>query len=138
LPACDWLTLEEKELTGRRFRGPQKTKTFLSGSRNRRPKKDSHDGPRRRPELEDCRALERAGKPGVSYEGASPLGSGRCKNRALKAREIEIDKCSARFVRYWGEGYGIDSPANIRDEWAQIFGWLDQHLKGTSPEQRHR
>jgi acetyl esterase/lipase len=35
----------------------------------------------------------------------------------------------ARFVRYWGEGHGIDSPANIRDEWEQIFGWLDEHLK---------
>ena len=35
----------------------------------------------------------------------------------------------ARFVRYWGEGHSIDSPANIRDEWQQIFGWLDQNLK---------
>jgi dipeptidyl aminopeptidase/acylaminoacyl peptidase len=38
----------------------------------------------------------------------------------------------ARFVRYWGEGHGIDSPANIRNEWEQIFGWLDEHLKKTS------
>jgi dipeptidyl aminopeptidase/acylaminoacyl peptidase len=35
----------------------------------------------------------------------------------------------ARFVRYWGEGHSIDSPANIRDQWEQIFGWLDEHLK---------
>ncbi|HST24129.1 MAG TPA: prolyl oligopeptidase family serine peptidase [Blastocatellia bacterium] len=38
----------------------------------------------------------------------------------------------ARFVRYWGEGHNIDSPANIRDQWEQIFGWLDEHLKPTS------
>jgi dipeptidyl aminopeptidase/acylaminoacyl peptidase len=38
----------------------------------------------------------------------------------------------ARFVRYWGEGHGIDSPANLRDQWEQIFGWLDEHLKPTS------
>jgi dipeptidyl aminopeptidase/acylaminoacyl peptidase len=38
----------------------------------------------------------------------------------------------ARFVRYWGEGHSIDSPANIRDEWQQIFGWLDEHLKPVS------
>jgi len=38
----------------------------------------------------------------------------------------------ARFVRYWGEGHTLDSPANIRDEWQQIFGWLDQHLKPTT------
>ena len=25
--------------------------------------------------------------------------------------------------------HSIDSPANIRDEWRQIFGWLDEHLK---------
>ena len=35
----------------------------------------------------------------------------------------------ARFVRYWGEGHSIDSPANIRDKWGQMFGWLDEHLK---------
>jgi len=35
----------------------------------------------------------------------------------------------ARFVRYWGEGHNIDSPANIRDQWDQIFRWLGEHLK---------
>jgi dipeptidyl aminopeptidase/acylaminoacyl peptidase len=38
----------------------------------------------------------------------------------------------ARFVRYWGEGHNIDSPANIRDQWEQIFGWLNEHLKPAS------
>jgi dipeptidyl aminopeptidase/acylaminoacyl peptidase len=38
----------------------------------------------------------------------------------------------ARFVRYWGEGHSIDSPANIRDQWKQILGWLDDHLKPKS------
>jgi dipeptidyl aminopeptidase/acylaminoacyl peptidase len=35
----------------------------------------------------------------------------------------------AHFVRYWGEGHVIDSPANIRDLWQRIFAWLDQHLQ---------
>jgi dipeptidyl aminopeptidase/acylaminoacyl peptidase len=35
----------------------------------------------------------------------------------------------ARFVRYWGEGHVLDSPANIRDLWTQIYAWLDEHLK---------
>jgi dipeptidyl aminopeptidase/acylaminoacyl peptidase len=34
----------------------------------------------------------------------------------------------ARFVRYWGEGHLIASPANIRDMWRQIFAWFDEHL----------
>jgi dipeptidyl aminopeptidase/acylaminoacyl peptidase len=34
----------------------------------------------------------------------------------------------ARFVRYWGEGHMIDSPANIRDMWERIYGWLDELL----------
>ena len=32
----------------------------------------------------------------------------------------------AEFVRYWGEGHGLNSPANIRDMWTRIFAWLDQ------------
>ena len=34
----------------------------------------------------------------------------------------------ALFVRYWGEGHVIGSPANIRDMWWRITQWLDQHL----------
>ena len=34
----------------------------------------------------------------------------------------------ARLVRYWGEGHLPDSPANVRDLWARIFGWLDENL----------
>jgi dipeptidyl aminopeptidase/acylaminoacyl peptidase len=34
----------------------------------------------------------------------------------------------ARFVRYWGEGHVIFSPANIRDMWQQIFAWLDETM----------
>jgi dipeptidyl aminopeptidase/acylaminoacyl peptidase len=33
----------------------------------------------------------------------------------------------ARFVRYWGEGHVLESPANIRDLWKQIYAWLDEH-----------
>ena len=34
----------------------------------------------------------------------------------------------ARFVRYWGEGHVLQSPANIRDMWGQILKWLDENL----------
>jgi dipeptidyl aminopeptidase/acylaminoacyl peptidase len=34
----------------------------------------------------------------------------------------------ATFVRYWGEGHLISSPANVRDMWHRIFQWLDHHL----------
>lgn len=34
----------------------------------------------------------------------------------------------ARFVRYWGEGHQLQSPANIRDMWKQIYGWFDEFL----------
>ena len=54
--------------------------------------------------------------------------SGKEKNSSWRS----IVRESARFVRYWGEGHNIDSPANIRDQWEQIFGWLDEHLKPTS------
>jgi len=32
----------------------------------------------------------------------------------------------ARFIRYWGEGHLLDSPANIRDFWTQAYAWLDE------------
>lgn len=32
----------------------------------------------------------------------------------------------ARFVRYWGEGHLLSSPANIADLWGRIFAWLDE------------
>ena len=32
----------------------------------------------------------------------------------------------ARFVRYWGEGHQLSSPANIRNMWTQIYAWLDE------------
>lgn len=34
----------------------------------------------------------------------------------------------ARFVRYWGEGHVLQSPANIQDMWQQIFGWFDEFV----------
>jgi dipeptidyl aminopeptidase/acylaminoacyl peptidase len=33
----------------------------------------------------------------------------------------------ARFVRYWGEGHFIESPANIRHYWKEIYAWLDAY-----------
>jgi dipeptidyl aminopeptidase/acylaminoacyl peptidase len=35
----------------------------------------------------------------------------------------------AEFVRYWGEGHVIESPANIRDMWERIYTWFDEFLK---------
>ena len=32
----------------------------------------------------------------------------------------------AEFVRYWGEGHVLESPANIRDMWNRIFAWFEQ------------
>lgn len=32
----------------------------------------------------------------------------------------------AKFVRYWGEGHSLQSPANIRDMWKQIFSWMEE------------
>jgi dipeptidyl aminopeptidase/acylaminoacyl peptidase len=31
----------------------------------------------------------------------------------------------AEFVRYWGEGHILESPANIRDMWNRVFAWFD-------------
>lgn len=39
----------------------------------------------------------------------------------------------ARYVRYWGEGHGLSSPANIRDLWARIDSFLAEHV-GLEPE----
>lgn len=32
----------------------------------------------------------------------------------------------ARFVRYWGEGHLLNSPANVRDMWQRIFAWFEE------------
>ena len=40
----------------------------------------------------------------------------------------------AAFVRYWGEGHVLESPANIRDMWQRIYGWFDENLK--KPEEK--
>jgi dipeptidyl aminopeptidase/acylaminoacyl peptidase len=38
----------------------------------------------------------------------------------------------ARFVRYWGEGHILQSPANIRDMWQQVYRWFDELLVKTT------
>ena len=35
----------------------------------------------------------------------------------------------AQFVRYWGEGHWMVSPANIRDEWQREVAWFDTYVK---------
>ena len=35
----------------------------------------------------------------------------------------------ARFVQYTGDDHVLQSPANARDSWRQIFGWLEEYLK---------
>jgi dipeptidyl aminopeptidase/acylaminoacyl peptidase len=32
----------------------------------------------------------------------------------------------AAFVRYWGEGHVLESPANVRDMWQRILAWFEQ------------
>jgi len=32
----------------------------------------------------------------------------------------------AQFVRYWGEGHVLSSPANIKDMWQRVFAWFDE------------
>jgi dipeptidyl aminopeptidase/acylaminoacyl peptidase len=41
----------------------------------------------------------------------------------------------AEFVRYWGEGHVLQSPANICDMWSRIFAWFDEFSpkNGASP-----
>jgi dipeptidyl aminopeptidase/acylaminoacyl peptidase len=34
----------------------------------------------------------------------------------------------ARYVRYWGEGHTVESPANVRHMWGEIFAWLDRYI----------
>lgn len=34
----------------------------------------------------------------------------------------------AQYVRYWGEGHGVASPANARDEWSRVLAWFDEFL----------
>jgi hypothetical protein len=38
----------------------------------------------------------------------------------------------AEFVRYWGEGHWLTSPANIRDKWEREIAWFDTFLKAPS------
>ncbi len=43
----------------------------------------------------------------------------------------------AKFVRYWGEGHVLSSPANIRDMWKQIFAWMEEFSPpASSPGQK--
>jgi dipeptidyl aminopeptidase/acylaminoacyl peptidase len=34
-----------------------------------------------------------------------------------------------QFLRYWGEGHWLSSPANIRDKWQREIAWFDSFLK---------
>lgn len=38
-----------------------------------------------------------------------------------------LNRCGnrSRFIRFWGEGHELESPANIREFWANIFAWFD-------------
>lgn len=39
----------------------------------------------------------------------------------------------ATFVRYWGEGHVLQSPANVRDMWSRISQWFDSLLANGKP-----
>jgi dipeptidyl aminopeptidase/acylaminoacyl peptidase len=38
----------------------------------------------------------------------------------------------ARFVRYWGEGHVITSPANVRHMWQETLAWFQAGLRTES------
>lgn len=38
----------------------------------------------------------------------------------------------AQFVRYWGEGHVLSSPANIKDMWRRVFAWFDEFSPHTA------
>ncbi len=40
------------------------------------------------------------------------------------------------FVRYWGEGHAITSPANVRDVWRRRLAWFDTYLRAGEAEKR--
>jgi dipeptidyl aminopeptidase/acylaminoacyl peptidase len=42
---------------------------------------------------------------------------------------LNLARKNAKLMRYWGEGHGPSSPANIRDMWKNIDSWFDTHLK---------
>ncbi|MEW6747109.1 MAG: hypothetical protein AB1486_30605 [Planctomycetota bacterium] len=44
----------------------------------------------------------------------------------------------ARFVRYWGEGHGIEGAANVLHMWGEIFAWFDHYLESTGAEEEDR
>lgn len=35
---------------------------------------------------------------------------------------------AALFVRYWGEGHILESPANIKDFWDRVYDWLKRYV----------
>jgi len=46
----------------------------------------------------------------------------------------------ARYVRYWGEGHGPSSPANIRDLWMRIDAFLAESgvaVSQAEPDRSH-
>ncbi|WP_157995054.1 alpha/beta hydrolase family protein [Peristeroidobacter soli] len=49
---------------------------------------------------------------------------------ALKRQRKEVD-----YVKYWGEGHGPMSPANVRDLTRRTLEWLDKYLS-PAPERR--
>ncbi len=42
-------------------------------------------------------------------------------------RALIMQSKPARFVRYWGEGHGNRTPANVRDQFQRIFAWYDDY-----------
>lgn len=53
-----------------------------------------------------------------------PLQQGEELFTALRRQNKRV-----RFVRYWGEGHTLQSPANIEDIWQRIYAWFDEFLK---------
>lgn len=41
---------------------------------------------------------------------------------------LNLQGKKAKLMRYWGEGHGPSSPANIRHMWNEILGWYDKYV----------
>lgn len=69
--------------------------------------------------------LDRVQAPLLIIEGDQDLSMNQSDE--LFANLYRLGK-RARYVRYWGEPHGVNSPANIRHMWGELLSWYDRYL----------
>jgi dipeptidyl aminopeptidase/acylaminoacyl peptidase len=76
--------------------------------------------------------LDRVTAPVLLLHGALDETCPVAQSEAVFAGLRALGK-RAEFARYAGEEHSplTWAPANVRDYWTRVFGWLDAHLKGT-------